>query len=120
MNEHPTITFIESSEYSVMVNISSSYTTARNVVLRELQVEKFIKQCHGDPHLVNRVMDRIDILRAAPVDPNFESPHDVALFTYLVILQHVHRPSCRSASFKIARTPNLWWAQRLAISEVNR
>src|SRR5260370_47516 len=100
---------VEDHQFAAEMNLASGSMTFYNS-LRNHRVFSELTEQMKEPNVPEAVLRRLIELSNRTVQPQFENPFDVALTTYLTMLD-LHSPELiRRAAEVVSKAPNCWWA----------
>jgi len=107
--------YLESHEFNAEINIYSDLKSAEKGIVSNNKVVALKKLCWEDPHKISgKIVERVRNLVKIPVDPRYESPWDVALSAYLLVLQSIDYNLALLAANIVSKAPHTWWAGKIS------
>ena len=104
---------LESHEFSAEINVCSDLLSIEKAIFSNDAVIDLKRQCKIDPLITAEVIERIRLLVNMSPDPRYESPWDIAISTYLLILSFTNSPATFLAASIVQNAAQLWWAERI-------
>ena len=101
------------------MSCASSRKRFRRGILRHTTVKELLGLAMADAAVQEQVASRLGLLCAIDSDVYFQHPQDVAIATYLRILDIAAPDFAESLAPLVARLPNTWWARPLAAQLLN-
>ena len=111
---------IESNQFSARLNVASSFKVFIHTALKESVFKELILELTKSRYNIWLVLQRATELAQKEFDSRYENPWDTALTIYLEALSLVKPKVAETAASFILRSPNCWWATRLAKSVLNK
>jgi hypothetical protein len=105
--------WIESTEFSVDLNVVSSLASFVNALRSEKAIHLLVREMKSGP-LWGEVCRRILHLLKSPFDPGYENPHDTALAAYALSSYWYNAAAGRVAARWVGTAKNTWWAARVS------
>jgi hypothetical protein len=112
LNEY--LAAIYSAEFVSNVNLASGDATAFSIVLSSPQVREFVGSARKEPSIIGQVLREIRAISQRPIDPRYQSPHDVPLLALLIAVEQAAPRATQLAGLLVQRAPQTWWAARHA------
>lgn len=113
MNLHEVFAAIESQDFASRVQVESGLNRILRRISRTQPAALLASASKGVP-LAQGVLRRAMQLADQAVDIRYENPYDVALTTYLWVLNSTHPRLACVAAEPIAPLLNCWWASKYA------
>ncbi len=107
--------YLESHEFNAEINIYSDLKSAEKGIVSNNKVATLKKLCWENPLKISgEIIERVRNLVKIPVDPRYESPWDVALSAYLLVLQSIDYNLALLAANIVSKAPQTWWADKIS------
>ncbi len=105
---------IESTPFAAQLTVLSGFRSVQRA-LSELDAPRRLIE-HVNQHPVERIhiLERVRRLLSKETVTDVEHPDDIALATYLFVLNATDKTLADQAARLILKFPDLWWARRFA------
>ncbi|MEA5452054.1 hypothetical protein VB780_26000 [Leptolyngbya sp. CCNP1308] len=108
--------YIESTQFSALVNLSSGRRTFEKICGRDLVVKSLLEKLLDSESVFGwQVLSRVATLSQQKNDCQYENPNDVALAVYIWALSLVKLELAETAAQFALSAPNCWWARIFAL-----
>ena len=105
---------VEDHQFAAEMNLASGSVTFYNSLRNHWVFRELAEQMKG-PNVPEAVLRRLIELSNRSVQPQFENPFDVALTTYLTMLDLYNPELVRRGAEVVSQAPNCWWATEMAL-----
>lgn len=105
---------IRSHEFAARLNVVSGTRSFFTAVGNEPVVASLLKDMGGSGEVREEVFGLIHDLSQLEIDRRYENPHDTALAVLLWMTMYAARDNARLAADLVYRTPQCWYAKKLA------
>lgn len=108
--------YIESAQFSALVNLSSGRRTFEKICGKDSVVKALLEKLLNSESVLGwQVLNRVAILSQQKIDSQYENPNDVALAVYIWALSLVKLELAETAAQFALSAPNCWWAKMFAM-----
>ena len=113
------LSYVCSIELDADLNVVSGYIHYFQAVSKDTNICNLLEMAQTFENIKTKIVDNIVELSQLEFDTKYANPNDTAMAVLLWILWHTDLPTAYDAAIYVKKSPQCWYARKLADNIVN-